>query len=34
MRGQAVVDLAGEDHNEGKGALAPIMADPARVPHF
>ena len=27
MEGQAVVDLAGKDYNQGKGTLATLMAD-------
>jgi hypothetical protein len=31
MEGQAVVDLAGPDYNEGRGTLAALMADPAKA---
>ena len=34
MEGQAVVDLAGKDYNEGKGTLAKLMEDPAKAPMF
>ena len=29
MEGQAVVDLAGKDYNDGKGTLVSLMNDPA-----
>ena len=32
MEGQAVVDLSGKDYNEGRGTLAELMRDPARLP--
>jgi hypothetical protein len=32
MEGQAVVDLAGKDYNEGRGTLAELMRDPAKFP--
>jgi hypothetical protein len=32
MEGQGVVDLAGEDYNEGRGTLASLFADPAKAP--
>jgi hypothetical protein len=32
MEGQAVVDLAGKDYNEGKGTLAVLLQDPAKAP--
>ncbi len=31
MEGQAVVDLAGKDYNEGRGTLAALMRDPAKA---
>ena len=31
MEGQAVVDLAGRDYNDGKGTLAALLADPAKA---
>jgi hypothetical protein len=31
MEGQAVVDLAGKDYNEGRGTLAALMRNPARA---
>jgi hypothetical protein len=31
MEGQAVVDLAGKDYNDGKGTLAQLMNDPAKA---
>ncbi len=34
MEGQAVVDLAGKDYNEGKGTLAELMRDPAKAAMF
>ncbi|HYE18027.1 MAG TPA: sialate O-acetylesterase [Tepidisphaeraceae bacterium] len=34
MEGQAVVDLTGKHYNEGKGTLAVLMADPAKVDAF
>jgi len=34
MEGQAVVDLAGQDYNEGKGTLVQLMRDPQRAPRF
>ena len=34
MEGQAVVDMAGKDYNEGKGTLATLMADPAKGATF
>lgn len=34
MEGQAVVDLAGKDYNEGRGTLAELMKDPAKRPMF
>ena len=34
MEGQAVVDMAGKDYNEGKGTLATLMADPAKGAAF
>ena len=34
MEGQAVVDLAGKDYNEGKGTLAMLIADPAKAAAF
>ena len=34
MEGQAVVDLAGKDYNEGRGTLAALMRDPAKAPMF
>src|SRR5829696_754503 len=34
MEGQAVVDLAGEDYNDGKGTLAALLADPAKADRF
>ena len=30
MEGQAVVDLAGKNYNEGRGTLAQLMADPSK----
>ncbi|MFN7021651.1 MAG: sialate O-acetylesterase [Phycisphaerales bacterium] len=30
MVGQGVVDLAGKDHNDGKGTLATLLGDPAK----
>ncbi len=32
MEGQAVVDLAGKDYNGGRGTLAELMKDPAKLP--
>lgn len=32
MEGQAVVDLAGRDYNEGRGTLAWLLRDPAKAP--
>ena len=32
MEGQAVVDLAGKDYNQGQGTLTALMADPAKAP--
>jgi len=32
MEGQAVVDLAGKDYNDGKGTLARLLQDPAQAP--
>jgi hypothetical protein len=32
MEGQAVVDLAGKDYNDGKGTLAALIKDPAKAP--
>ena len=34
MEGQAVVDMAGKDYNEGKGTLTTLMADPAKGAMF
>ncbi len=34
MEGQAVVDLAGRDYNEGRGTLAALMRDPAKAAIF
>jgi hypothetical protein len=34
MEGQAVVDLAGKDYNEGRGTLAALMRDPAKGAMF
>ena len=34
MEGQAVVDLAGKDYNQGKGTLVTLMADPAKGAMF
>ena len=34
MEGQAVVDLAGKDYNEGRGTLAALLGDPAKVAMF
>ncbi|MDR3402511.1 MAG: sialate O-acetylesterase [Chthoniobacter sp.] len=34
MEGQAVVDLAGKDYNDGKGTLAMLMRDPAKASMF
>ncbi len=34
MEGQAVVDLAGKDYNEGRGTLETLMGDPAKAPMF
>lgn len=34
MEGQAVVDLTGKDYNSGKGTLATLMRDPAKVTMF
>ncbi len=34
MEGQAVVDLAGKDYNDGKGTLATLMSDPVKGPMF
>ncbi len=34
MQGQAVVDLAGKDYNEGRGTLAVLMEDPAKKAMF
>ncbi|MBL9135409.1 MAG: hypothetical protein JNK85_06055 [Verrucomicrobiales bacterium] len=31
MEGQAVVDLEGEDYNQGKGTLVALMRDPAKA---
>lgn len=31
MEGQAVVDLAGEDYNDGKGTLQTLLNDPAKL---
>lgn len=31
MEGQAVVDLAGRDYNEGRGTLVQVMADPSKT---
>jgi hypothetical protein len=31
MEGQAVVDLDGEDYNDGKGTLVALLADPAKA---
>jgi len=31
MEGQAVVDLAGEDYNDGKGTLQALLNDPAKL---
>ena len=32
MEGQAVVDLTGKDYNDGKGTLATLMSNPAKLP--
>ena len=32
MEGQAVVDLVGQDYNDGKGTLATLLKDPAKRP--
>ena len=34
MEGQAVVDLAGQDYNEGKGTLATLLKEPAFAARF
>ena len=34
MEGQAVVDLAGKDYNEGRGTLAALMLDPLKNAMF
>jgi hypothetical protein len=34
MEGQAVVDLAGKDYNDGKGTLVSLMKDPAKQDLF
>ena len=34
MEGQAVVDLAGRNYNEGKGTLVSVLADPAKAAPF
>ena len=34
MEGQAVVDLTGNDYNEGRGTLATLMADPVKGAMF
>ncbi len=34
MEGQAVVDFAGKDYNQGKGTLATLMADPSKAAMF
>src|SRR4051794_9844450 len=34
MEGQAVVDLAGKDYNDGKGTLKALLADPAKSKLF
>jgi hypothetical protein len=34
MEGQAVVDLAGKDYNEGSGTLAELMRNPAKAAMF
>jgi hypothetical protein len=34
MEGQAVVDLEGEDYNQGKGTLVALMRDPAKTAMF
>ena len=34
MEGQAVVDLTGDDYNQGRGTLASLMADPAKAAQF
>lgn len=34
MEGQAVVDLAGKDYNDGKGTLAVLMKDQTKAPMF
>lgn len=34
MEGQAVVDLAGPDYNEGRGTLASLLRDPAQAAMF
>lgn len=34
MEGQAVVDLAGKDYNQGKGTLAALLGDPAKSATF
>ena len=34
MEGQAVVDLAGKDYNEGRGTLAALMRDPVKGAMF
>ena len=33
MEGQAVVDLAGKDYNEGRGSLVTLMRDTAGATH-
>ena len=34
MEGQAVVDLAGDDYNQGKGTLVTLLRDPAQAAKF
>src|SRR3954469_12853022 len=34
MEGQAVVDLEGNDYNQGKGTLTALMRDPAKTAMF
>ncbi len=34
MEGQAVVDLTGDDYNQGRGTLTSLMADPAKAAMF
>ncbi|MEI8281580.1 MAG: sialate O-acetylesterase, partial [Armatimonadota bacterium] len=34
MEGQAVVDLTGKDYNDGKGTLAALMSNPAKLPMY